>query len=71
MLRMLMKHAIFMIGWLGILMNSRLVVLILTSHSLASLLMPILCVKFAIVLIMTALLVPIIFLMKVLLDLVV
>jgi len=58
----LMSHAIFLIGWLGIYINLTLVVLILTSHLLASLIMPS-CVKFFIVLIMTALLVPIIFLM--------
>ena len=70
MLKVLMKHVIFLIGWLGAHMNLRLV-LILTSHPLASLLMPLLCVIFAIILIMTAVLVPIIFLMKAMLDLVV
>jgi len=48
-----------------------LVVLILISHPLASSLMYLLCVKFVIVLIITAFLVLIIFLMKVLLDLVI
>jgi len=56
-----MNHAIFLIGWLGICINSRILVLILTSHAHASLLMPLLCVKFVIVLIMTALLIPTIF----------
>jgi len=70
-LKVLMKHVIFLIGWLGIHMNLRLVTLILTSHPLASLLMPLLCVKFDIILIMTTLPVPIIFLVKGLLDLVV
>ena len=70
-LRVLMKHAIFLIGWLGIHMNLGLVVLILTSHPLASLLMPLFCVKFTLVLIMTATLIPIIFLMMALLGLVV
>ena len=65
------KHVIFLIDWLGIHMNSRLVALIFTSHLLASLLMPLLCVKFVIVLIMTALLVLIIFFMIALPDLVV
>jgi len=52
-------------------MNLRLVVLILTSQPLASVLMPLLCMKFVIVLIMTTLLIPIIFLMMALLGLVV
>jgi len=69
MLEMSKKHGIFLIGWLRILMNLRLVVLIPTTHSLTSLIMPLLCVKLAIVLTMTARLVPIIFLMRVLLDL--
>ena len=71
MVKVLMKHVIFMIGWLGIRMNSRLVVLILPSHPLPSLPMALLCAKFVIVLITTALLVLIIFLMKGLPDLVV
>ena len=70
-LKLLMKHAVFLISWLGIYMNLRLVVLILTYHPLASLPMPLLCVKFAIVLITAVLFVPIIFLMKGLPDLVV
>ena len=70
-LRMLMKHAIFLIGWLGIRMNLKLVAISPTCHPLASLTMPLLCVIFANVLIMTAVLDPIIFLMKVVLDLVV
>jgi len=37
MLEMLKKYGIFLIGWLRILMNLRLVVLIPTTHSLASL----------------------------------
>jgi len=52
-------------------MNLRLVVLIPTTHSLASLIMPFLCVKVAIVLTMTVHFVHIIFLMRVLLNLVV
>ena len=71
MLKLLMKHALFLIGWLGIRMNLKLVVLILTSHPLASPLMYLLCVKFVIVLIMTAVLVLIIFLMKAWLELVI
>jgi len=70
-LKPLMRHVIFLIGWLGIHINLRLVVLILTSHPLTSLIMPLLCVKFAFILIMTTLLVAIIFLMMVLLGLVV
>jgi len=62
--KLLMKHVLFLIGWLGIRMNLKLVVLILTSHPLASLLMHLPCVKFVIVLIMTAVLVLIIFLVK-------
>jgi len=53
-LNVLMKHAIFLIGWLEIHMNLRLVALIVTSHLLAFLLMHLFCVKFVIVLIMTA-----------------
>jgi len=60
----------FFIGFLGIHMNLRLVVLILTSHPLISLIMSLLTKKFVIVLIMIAILVPIIFLMMVLLGLV-
>ena len=71
MLRVLTKHAIFLIGRLGIHVNLKLVVLILTFHPLASLLIPLPCVKFVIILIMTALPVPIIFLMMASLDLVV
>jgi len=70
-LKVLTKHVIFLIGWLGIRMNLKLVALFPTCHPLASLLMPLLCVIFAIILIMTAVLVPIIFLMKAVLDLVV
>jgi len=70
-LRMLIKYVIFWIGWLEIRMNSRLVVLILTSHPLASLPLPLLCVQFATIVIKRTLLVLIIFLMKGLLDLVV
>jgi len=64
-----MKHVPFFIGWLGIHMNLRLVALIVTCHPLASLLMPLLHVIFAIVLIMTVVFVTIIFLMKGMLDL--
>jgi len=71
MLEMLKKHEIFLIGWLRILMILRLVALIPTTHSLTSLIWPLLCVKLAIILTMTACLVPIIFLMRLLLDLVV
>jgi len=71
MLETLMKHMIFLIDWLGIHMSLKLVVLIPTCHSLASPIRPLLGVKLAIVLIMMAHLVPIIFLMRVLLDLVV
>ena len=71
MLEMFKKHGIFSIGWLRILMNLRSVVLIPTTHSLASPIWPILGVKLATVLIMIARLVPIIFLMRVFLDLVV
>jgi len=70
-LKSLIRNVIFLIGWLVIHLNLRLVVLILTSHPFASLLMPLLCVQFATVLIIATLLVPIIFLMKGLLDLVV
>ena len=69
MLEMLKKYGIFLIGWLRILINLRLVVLIPTIHCLASLILPLLCVKLAIILTMTARLVPIIFLMRLLLDL--
>ena len=57
MLEMLMKLGNYLSGWLGILMNLKLVV------------MPLLCAKFAIVLTTPVLLVPIVFLMKALLDL--
>jgi len=52
-------------------MNLRVIVLILTFHPLASLIMPLMCAKFVIVMIMTVILVPIIFLMMALLDLLV
>jgi len=68
---MLMKLGIFLIDWLRILMNTRLVALIHASHPLVSLIMLLLCAKFAIVLTMTVILVPIIFLMRALLDLVI
>jgi len=71
MLEILMKHGIFLIGWLRILMNLRLVVLIPTTYSLASPIWPFLGVKLATVLIMIARLIPIIFLMRVFFDLVV
>jgi len=64
-----MKLRIFLIGWLGILMNMRLVVLVHTSDPLASLIMFLLCAKFAIVLIILVILVLIIFFMKAFLDL--
>jgi len=69
-LELLMKHVIFLIGWLGVRMNLKLVVLIFTSHRVASPLMCLLCVKLVIVLIMPVVLVLIIFLMMALLDLV-
>jgi len=50
-------------------MNLQLVVLIPTTHSFASLMWPLFGVKLATVLIMIARLVPIIFLIRVLLDL--
>ena len=71
MLKMLMKYMIFLVGWLEILMNLKLVVLILMPHPLASLIMLLLYVKFVIVLIMKVILVPVLFLIRVLLDLVV
>jgi len=71
MLEILMKHGIFLIGWLRILINLRLVMLIPTTHSLASPIWPLFGVKLATVLIMITRLVPIIFLMRVFLDLVV
>jgi len=52
-LKVLMKYVIFLIGWLGTHMNLRPVVRIFTSHPLASLLMPLLCVQFSIILIST------------------
>jgi len=70
-LKLLVKHVIFLIGWLGIRMNLKLVVLIFTSHPLASPLVYLLCVKFIIILIITAIVILIIFLMKALLDLVI
>jgi len=69
MLEMLMKHEIFLIGLLKILMILILVVLIPTTHSFASLIWPLFGVKVATVLIMIAHLIPIIFLMRVLLAL--
>jgi len=42
-LKMLTKFEIFLIGWLRILMNMRLVALIHTSHPLASLIMLLHC----------------------------
>jgi len=65
------EACVFLIGWLGIRMNLKLVVVIFTSHPLASPLMYLLCVKFVIVLIITAVVVLIIFLMKALLYLVI
>ena len=44
-LNMFMKHMNFLISWLGILMNLKLVVLIYTSHPLASLIVCLLCVN--------------------------
>ena len=65
---MLMKLGNSLSDWLGILMNLRLAVLILTSDPLASLIMFLLCAKFVVVLIMKAIIVPIIFLIWALLD---
>ena len=62
-------RVILLIGWLRTLMNLRLVVLIFTFNPLASLIMPFLCAKFVIVMIMIVILVPIIFLLMVLLGL--
>ena len=45
-LKFLTKHAIFLIGWLGIRMNLKLIALFPICHPLASLLMPLLCVIF-------------------------
>jgi len=45
-LKPLMRHAIFLSGWLRIHMNLRLVVLILTSYPLAYLIMPLLRVRY-------------------------
>jgi len=69
MLEMLMKHEIFLISWLKILMILILVVLIPTTHTFASLIWPLFSVKLATVLIMIAHLEPITFFMRVLLDL--
>ena len=68
-LEMLMKSRNCLSGWLGILMHMRLVALIHTSHPLAFLIILLLCVQFAIILIMIVILVPIIFLVKALRDL--
>ena len=68
-LEMFMKYKICFIGWLGIFINLRLVVLIPKSRPLASLIMPLLFAKFAIVLIMTVILISVIFLLMVLIDL--
>jgi len=69
MLEMLMKRGIFLIGWLIIFVILILVVLIPTTHYFASLIWPLFGVKLANVLIMIAHLVPIIFLIRILLDL--
>jgi len=68
-LETLMKLGTCLSGWLGMLMNLRLVVLILTPYPPAPLIMPLLSMKFAIVLAMTVILVFIIFLLIVLLCL--
>ena len=44
-LEMLMKHGIFLIGWLRIAMNLRLVVLIPTTHPLPNFLLSLLLVS--------------------------
>jgi len=67
-LKMLTKRVIFLIGWLGILMNLKLVVPILTSHPLASLIIPHLRVRFVVVLPTIVILVLVIFMMIVLLN---
>ena len=71
MLETLIKPTIFLIGWLGVHMNLKLVILIPTCHSLASLIWLLLGVKLATVLIMIVYLVPIIFSMRVFHDLLV
>ena len=58
----------FLNCWLRIPMNLRLVVLIRTTHPLASPIWPLLCVKLATVPIMTARLVHILFMMRLFLD---
>jgi len=65
---MIIKHVISLIGCLETPRNLKLVVLILTFHPLVSLITPLLCVKFSIVLITTVILVLVIFLMIVLLN---
>jgi len=67
-LKTLMKHEICSIGWLRILMNLRVVVLILSPHPPVSPIMLFLCMKFAIVPAMTVILILVIFLLMVLLD---
>ena len=61
-LETLMKLGICLSYWLERFMNLILVVLILTPDSLASLSMPLLCVRFTIVLATTVILVVVIFL---------
>jgi len=68
MLEISKKHGIFLIGWLGILMNLRLVNLLPPPHPPAFLIIHLLHVRSAIVLTMTVFLVPIIFLLMVLLE---
>jgi len=68
-LEMLMKPGNCLSGWLGILMILRLVSSVLTPHPPESLIIRLLRVRSAIVLTMTVILVPIIFLLIVLLGL--
>jgi len=68
-LEMLTKLGNCLNGWLGILMNLRLVILILLPHPLRSFIVHLLRVRSAIVLTMTVILVPTIFLLMVLLGL--
>ena len=67
-LKMLMKLGNYLSGWLGILMNLRLVNLLPPPHPHAFLIIHLLHVRSAIVLTMTVFLIPIIFLMMVLLE---
>ena len=67
--RMLMKLGNYLSGWLVILMILILVISVLTPHPPASLIICLLHVRYAIILTMTVILIPIIFLLIVLLGL--